>query len=325
MSHYVDKMFSVREAPWHFRETGPDGRTLILADYPGREEAMRAAGHDFEVVERPVFVGTETGPVWDEGRWKALVRLDTGGVLDVADSTYQVVQNGVGWDVVDALVAEPNVRYETAGVLKGGAVCWVLAWLDEPGEIPGDPSPVLPFVMTSWSHNGTSSLKAVTTDVRVVCWNTYSAASVAAERQGREFIFRHTARVMGRIAEAQGALGLARERHEAFMALATDLAGRPATRRTWDAFLVDFIPMPADALVSDRVKHNVLADREKFREILTSPSIEPIAGNRWGMFQAGIEWIDYGRQARSPETLFGRTMLRPEPAKAKLLSLVRSA
>lgn len=41
--------FFVRKPAWH--EQG-----IVLDYYPGREEAMKLAGHDFKVVERPIAV-----------------------------------------------------------------------------------------------------------------------------------------------------------------------------------------------------------------------------------------------------------------------------
>ena len=46
MAHLLtasDRMFSVREKPWHYQETGQDGRTVVLSGYPTTEEAIAAA------------------------------------------------------------------------------------------------------------------------------------------------------------------------------------------------------------------------------------------------------------------------------------------
>jgi hypothetical protein len=43
----------------------------------------------------------------------------------------------------------------------------------------------------------------------------------------------------------------------------------------------------------------------------------------YGLMQAGIEYLDHGRRAHSDQTRFTRSMLRPEPAKAKLAKLIK--
>ena len=100
MSHEFEKGFSVREASWH-------GLATVLEDYPGREEAMKAAGHDFNIIEAPLLADSiawgskKKFPV--EG-WKCLIRDDTMKPLGVVMDSYNVVPNGVMWDIVDALV-----------------------------------------------------------------------------------------------------------------------------------------------------------------------------------------------------------------------------
>ena len=40
-------------------------------------------------------------------------------------------------EIVEAVLAQPNVKWETAGVLDGGRSVWCLALLDEPITLPG--------------------------------------------------------------------------------------------------------------------------------------------------------------------------------------------
>src|SRR5690242_8795690 len=48
MSAEFEQGFFVRVPAWH-------GLGTVLDDYPGREEAMRLAGHDWDIVELPSF------------------------------------------------------------------------------------------------------------------------------------------------------------------------------------------------------------------------------------------------------------------------------
>ena len=58
MPALFDQGFFVREPAWH-------GLGVVLQDYPGREEAMRLAGHDWDVLESEVRFGlmTPDGPI----------------------------------------------------------------------------------------------------------------------------------------------------------------------------------------------------------------------------------------------------------------------
>jgi phage/plasmid-like protein (TIGR03299 family) len=322
MTAFFEQGFSVREPMWH-------GMGEVLADYPGREEAMRIAGHDFTVAERPVYLQNE----WKgEGEttvkvdgWKALAREDTGKVLMVARQSYGVVQNDVLWNIVDAVVNQDKaVHYETAGVLKDGAVLWVLAWLDEPTTIRGDDSPTYPFVMASTTHDGSGSCQVRATNVRVVCMNTFSMAESQARASGFEFTFRHSSRVLDRIEDAKLVLSGVRANHAEFVELANELAAIPISVGQRELFVSELIPLQSEALHSDRVVTNVENARNAVRHILggeTIPDAHRETG--YGLLLAGTEYLDHIRGARSQATFLGRSLLRNEPAKTKLATLVR--
>jgi phage/plasmid-like protein (TIGR03299 family) len=327
MSAYFNEGFFVREPAWH--QLG-----VVLDEYPGREEAMRLAGHDFQIAERPVVVDGA-----DVNGWKALVKLvpeevreaahergqvsGHGTILHVAKESYAVVQNEVGWDIVDALVGE-GAKYETGITLKDGAICSVLAWLPEPSVVPGDDSEILPWVNVSWSHDGSSAITARATSIRTVCWNTQSASEAQGKRLGTDFTFRHTKKVMERIEDAKLALQGVRDAHEVYMELARELAETPVTGEQRELFVTSFIPMPPEALISDRVKENIEAARKQVRGLFGTESVpEAHQYTAYGLHLVGTEYLDHLRGARSPETRFGRALLRNEPAKQKMTRLIR--
>lgn len=326
MPAYFEQGFMVREPAWH-------GLGTVLDDYPGREEAMRLAGHDFVIVEKPLFLpgpeivgGPQDGAVTPgpkvEG-FKALMREDNEAVMHIVNNDYCVIQNDVAWDVVDAIVGE-GALYETGITLQGGAVCSVLAWLDEPVTIPGDDSTILPFLNVAWSHNASRALTVRPTNVRTVCSNTQSAAEAQGRRLDREFTFRHTKNVMDRIEEAKLAVQGTRDAHDEYITLAKELADLPVTDDQRTLFAANFIPMPEEALISDRVKGNVEEARAKLLGLFDGPTIPDAHRNTgYGLHLAGTEYLDHLRGYRSEETRFGRSLLRDEPAKRKMTSLIR--
>lgn len=340
MSHEFVQGFSVREKMWH-------GLGTVLDDYPGREDGMRIAGHDFDVIERDIAVITpyagdgELGDQWaalDDGlvsldramAFKALIKgshrgaedPDHGSVLHVANADYGVINNSVGWDIVDAMVGE-GIKYETGLTLKGGAICSVLAWLDEPVRLPGDDSDILPWVNVSWAHDGSASLSARPTSIRTVCWNTQSAAEALGKRLGLEFVFRHTKHVMDRIEDAKMAMRGMRGAHEEYIEVARELCDLPITDNQRELFICEFVPMPPDAVISDRVVANVDTARQAIRDLFDGPTIPDAHRNTgYGLHLAGGEYLDHLRGFRTTETYFGRTMLRREPAKAKMTALI---
>jgi phage/plasmid-like protein (TIGR03299 family) len=317
--------FTVREPAWH-------GLATVLDDYPGREEAMQIAGHDFEIRERQIVVSMneDLGQFGNlcvpKDKWKALVRSDNGELISVVRGSYEVIQNDRLWDIADAIIGQDDVKYETAGVLKDGALLWVLARLDTPSRVKGDDSEIYPYALVSTGHDGTMATKAQNVEVRVVCWNTFQAAQMQAKASGRQFTFRHTKNVMDRIEDAKAALGMIRHQHEEFIQLANDLADQPVSADGVRNFLAEFIPEPRADVLTDLQKKNIDEARNAVRELLeVSPSI-PDAHRRtaYGLWSAGVEYLDYYRRANSQESLFRRTVFDTTATKRKMIDLVKA-
>lgn len=320
MPAYFEQGFCVRTPSWH-------GQEQLLADYPGREEAMRIAGHDFKVCEMPVLVQGRTTTKQADG-FKALVHSKTGDILNIVRNSYEVVQNDVLWDVVDALVGQPEVKYDTAGILQGGSVLWVAALLDEPIRIPGDDSLSLPYIVASTTHDGSGALQACSTIVRVVCANTKQMADADSRKRGTAFTFRHTKNVHTRIDEAKDVIRGTRGAASAYLELSLELAQLPISPAQHRLFLEEFIPMPlgrAGVVVSERVVSNVEAARLSIEKLFDGPTIpEAHRSTGYGLFLAGTEYLDHLRGYRNADTYLGRTLLRSEPAKEGLAGLIRT-
>src|SRR6516165_7591627 len=315
----VESMFSVRQMPWH-----REGE--ILDDYPGTwAEARVLAGLDWEPVPADVYLAywhTGLSPVYEpvEG-WQAICRSDTGTVLSLNKDSYTVIDHGEMGEIIEAVLAQPNVRWETAGVLDGGRAVWCLALLDEPVTLLGDDSPVLPYLAITNRHDGTAACALRATAVRIVCANTFRAAELEGERTGTTFSFIHKASWRSRIEEARQAVTGARTEMRRYTELAAELLGIPINLKQRELFVTQFIPMPPQGLITDRVARNVEEARQALRLIFESKTTEQVAGTGYGLVQAAGEYLDHVRTARSWETRLNRTLIRPEPLKHRALSL----
>jgi phage/plasmid-like protein (TIGR03299 family) len=226
--------------------------------------------------------------------------------------------------IIEAVLSQPNVKWETAGVLDDGRTVWCLALLDEPIELPGDNTITMPYMAMTNRHGvpGACTLRA--TAVRIVCANTFRAAELEGDRTGATFSFQHRTNWRNRIDEARQAVTGVRHEMTQYIALAKDLLDLQITTRQREQFLAEFIPMPPEGLVTDRVVRNVEEARQAIRNILASPTSCEIANTAYGLVQASGEYLDHVRRSRSWETKLGRTLIRPEPLKAKALSIVRA-
>jgi phage/plasmid-like protein (TIGR03299 family) len=315
-------MFSVREMPWH-REG------VILADYPGTwAEARKLAGLDWNPVAVPSYAVTGATPDGqpefeaDEG-WSRIIRSDTGQTLSHRPDSYTIIDHSEMGEIVEAVLTQPNVKWETAGVIDSGRAVWCLAFLDEPITLPGDDSLTLPYLAITNRHDGTAACALRATAVRIVCANTFRAAELEGERTGTTFSFIHKSSWRNRIDEARRAVTGARTEMQRYTELATELLGIPITPQQRELFITQFIPMPPDGLITDRVARNVEQARSAVRLLFQSTTTEQIAGTAYGLVQAAGEYLDHVRTARTWETRLNRTLMRPEPLKHRALTLVR--
>ncbi len=172
----IQSMFSVRQNAWH----DPQGR-FTRDRYPSSiAEAREWAGHDWEPLEAEpfervkvddptIFIYGDQDVVVDlaDGRYvfrpiageKRILRSDTGAHLRTVPSTYELIGNGIMYEVIEAVCDQPNVMFETGGVIDEGRLVWVLARLDEPWSTPGDPSLTYPYVAFLNRHDGRASAR----------------------------------------------------------------------------------------------------------------------------------------------------------------------
>ena len=200
---------------------------------------------------------------------------------------------------------------------------WCLALLDEPVSLPGDDSPTLPYLAITNRHDGTAACALRATAVRIVCANTFRAAELEGERTGATFSFIHKSSWRSRIEEARQAVTGARDRDPPLHRTRPRAAGDPCHARQRELFVTEFIPMPPQGLITDRVARNVEEARQALRLIFESKTTEQVAGSAYGLMQAAGEYLDHVRTARSWETRLNRTLIRPEPLKHRALSLIR--
>lgn len=319
---YFDSGFCVRTPSWHRKE-------LLVGEHPTDwNEARKLAGLEWEPQSAPVYVGTGAsgiGNVQLEG-YRAITRSDTGAVLNVAADSYQLITHEAMGQLIEAFMgAGANVRFETAGSVKGGGAVWALLRLDEPWQVSGDESLTYPYLALLNAHDGSAACSFTLTSVRVVCWNTWSAADEEGQRTGSRYVIRHTGNMEAKVAEAKVALAGLRSKATEDRELFEALAQQPLSDAQLDSLTELFLPSPRDVgnVCTDRVHGNVLAARGAFRSNYDqSPTLDGLRGSKYGALQAMTEYLDHLRKAKTADSHLGRTVLRGEPLKRRALQLL---
>jgi phage/plasmid-like protein (TIGR03299 family) len=199
-----DAFFSVKEKAWH-------GLGQIVEQYPTSKEAIEFAGLDFDVIKEPVFTTSfnEDGQRMDYTRkistHFATIRKDTGDVLGVVGNKYEVVQNTTAFTFFDSLVNDgTGIKYETAGALGNGERIFITAKM--PDVIKVHRKDVIEeYIFLTTSHDGSGSIMAAFTPVRIVCNNTLN---MALNNHSNAVYIKHTANAEEKLKEAARIISL---------------------------------------------------------------------------------------------------------------------
>ena len=218
-------------------------------------------------------------------------------ILSVVGKRYKVIQNEELFQFADNLTDSDLAKWESAGSIKNGKV--VFGSLDIPREFVLDPQGAndkTKLYLIVWtSHDGSVSIQAAITPVRVVCQNTLNLAMRTAKQS---FKIRHTQTAEGRIAAAREALGLSFTYFDEFQKNAQELFKKEITDKQFYDLVRSLYPKPEDekkASVKKWENKVILIDDLYFK----SPTNANIKGTAWGAFNALTERLDYYRSSNT--------------------------
>ena len=244
-------------------------------------------------------------------------------VLAVVGERYQTLQNEELFDFGNHLL--DGARWETAGSLKSGRVVFGSLALER--ETVLDPNGVADkvntYILVNTSHDGSMSVQASVTPVRVVCQNTLGMALRGVKQS---FKMRHTQTLDGRIAQAREALGLANEYMNEFDKMAQSMIEKQITKDTFNKIVAVAYPMPdKDSKGAMKKWENKI---DLLDEIFVSDTNSMINTTAWGAFNTLTERLDWYRTARGGKNegiLASASGFDPviNAEKNKLLSIVR--
>jgi len=201
--------------------------------------------------------------IWDKIGWRPTdalfnfrddVRADTPEALlspTGVGEGYVVVQNEELCAVADTVLGETGAVYESAGTLRNGALVWLLARIPQ-DTIVGGSDHVRRYMLIYSAHDGTRSITVASTHVRVVCWNTLSAA---LGENSNKVELRHTSGVKAAIADAIRACKLSRDAFERERQLYNSMSAKAVSDRFVVAYLRALYPDPVNAKSTTRAEN----------------------------------------------------------------------
>lgn len=292
--------------PWHIAETRD--RCAAVGEQITGPEMQRAAGLEYNLRKVKLYHVRGDGPLGTPvPNVFGVQRSDTGECLPGVSvgRQYEILQPFRMFEFGEAIRQIDGGQWETAGSLFGGRRMWALLQLRGAIEVQRtkgfsrtvDTS--LPYALISTTHDGTQRTIVQHTSVRVVCWNTLSAA---VGGQGAQHAVRHTASQDDRLKEAAAALGHALEWHTAYGEAAQQLADTPMSlvdARTFFAQIVTGQDEPDAAIkacadAKGRKRSNLIAQGGLLVELFGSGTGN-MGRDRFDALNAVTEFIDRER------------------------------
>lgn len=222
-------------------------------------------------------------------------------ILSVVGDRYRVLQNEELFTYADDITSG-GAKWESAGSIKGGRV--VFGSLAVPREFILDPQgandKTVTYLLVHSSHDGSTSIQASITPVRVVCQNTLN---MALQGRRQTFKIRHTSGVRGKVVEAREALKLTNAYMDDFSKLAKQLFEKEIDNKVFNDIIVGLYPKPDVVLKNNEKNASLTMWGNKIDKIndlyFNSPTNANIKGTLWGAFNALTERVDYYRQGRN--------------------------
>ena len=294
MAANVETMFYTRTKPWH-------GLGTMVEEAPTSREALEAAGLNWQVIQKNLV--TDSGIVVPG--FKANLRENDQQVLGVVSDRYKVVQNEEAFAFTDALLGE-GVTYETAGSLQNGRRTWILAKLPARYIISGDE--VTPYLVFMNSHDGSGSIKAAMTPIRVVCQNTLNLALSTAKRS---WSTNHTGDIKGKMEDARYTL-LYADQYMAELGKAIDKLNQ---QKLSDRQVLEYIDslFPIIPNASDQQIRNMQKMKEDMKaRYFDAPDLQHVGKNAYRFINAVSDFATHAKPLRErtgyKENLFARTV-----------------
>jgi phage/plasmid-like protein (TIGR03299 family) len=317
--HEFESGFAVREPSWHGLE-----KLVAEEDRPMNwEDARKVAGLTWDWQEEPLYQrmisvvdGAPVTTYREVPNQRIVSRTDTGEVVHTQRETRTIITIKDMGEIAHAITDQTRLPIETMGSVREGRSIYGLAVLGEDRNIGSDPSATRPYLGVVCHADGKGGARAYPTSIRIVCWNTLSAADARADQENTVATFAHRGDWKDRIEEARQAIFGARRAFDKWTRIGEELQKVLVTDTQAETFVRTLIPTPANTeFVSERVMRNIEGERSKVRGALASRTSEGIEGSAYWLVQGAAEYFDHLRKFKNQETYVARTLVDVNVAK----------
>lgn len=307
MAHLLN--FNKRTGTWSFAsnsEVAWHGLGQVVKGSMTAEEAIKNANLDYEVDKAKVqFFPATDKQIWVDGYY-ATYRKDTYDYLGMVKSRYEIVQNRDAFGFFDSIIDEGEAIFETAGVLGNGERIFLLAKLPDDFQVGGEK--IEKFILLTNSHDGSSSVIAGMTNIRVVCNNTLQAALRGLDNK---VSINHIAGAKDKLKEAHRVMGIASKYNQEVSDIFNRMVDVKFSEGQYrEYFETVFTPEYKTVMtaaeekeMSTRLK-NMIESTTQFSMTHPTQTTEAANGTLWGAYNAVSGYYNYIKNFKSGEDKF---------------------
>jgi len=324
MSHEIDfstgkaAFISYKKEAWH--RLGE-----VIDERPKSINSMLKQGRlDYEVVKMPnIHLMADGNEIVSQESFFTY-RTDVNKVMGShVGKSYTVLQNHEAFGVLEPLIDNNKVLFETAGALRDGRWSFVCFKMIKP--IVVGKNDISETYVSIWnSFDGSRAITAFITPIRVVCNNTLQAAIKGASRK---ISIRHTKNSQARLDEGLRILTTFEKTAETFEQAANQLKSQSWRERKYFDYLTNIFCTPKEIRDMNTGKHPMEVLSTRKRNIITDVlqyadqgvgQREAESGSAWWAYNSITGYFNNAKNytsdsARSESLLFGsaeQTMLK---------------
>ncbi len=217
-------------------------------------------------------------------------------VLGIVGSRYRIFQNEETAELLDTIVDEGGAHFEAAGSLAGHRKTFVVMKMPKGILVGGQDATDLYLGVTN-SHDGSGSLVAWATGVRLRCTNQLNSAVKGARSKWR---LRHTSGIKGKVEQARESLELTFAWADEFQKVADGLLTEKFSAAQFDR-LLDHLE-PASKSDHEGWVRRQDEKRGQLRWLFNEADTNELGrGTKWGAYNAFTEYADWFMPIKSDD------------------------
>ena len=251
------------------------------------EQAIDLAGLGYEVVKENLLIEGANGFKTIVPDNFATVRNDTNEILGVVGNRYEIVQNREAFKFFDAIVGEGAnmAMYETAGALGKGEKIFITAKMPDFIRIKGTDDISEVYVLLTSAHDGSGSIIATITPIRVVCQNTLNMALGSAKNK---VCIRHTKNAKVALETAHKILGIS----HAYVEEVNEIFNTLSLKSVTDAKVKELVADLFKSEAKDQTKIEGIQN-DVMQSYFAGVGQSKIIGTAWGVYNGITHYLDH--------------------------------